>query len=217
MDVDKLAAMESSRVGKLLGKIIEKRYPHPVKEVPVEELFSWNLWPKYIIVYGMCTSVTSAYNSVCYTPMMFQYAPMITIDCRPKLNKGLPEHCQTACKFAKEAVIDLCNRMKSGEVKVREIKTVMLDFEYMVKLYEAAYGLGSKGGRDAVFFANLATEITKRKEEYEKFIEIRAQLLYLCRKIHVEVHGMITYLDHVLYTYIFYACRSCRFKDRTWQ
>ena len=52
MDVGKLAARESERVGQLLGKIIEKHYPAAVKEVTVEDLFGWNLWPKFITVYG---------------------------------------------------------------------------------------------------------------------------------------------------------------------
>ena len=53
MDVGKLAARESERVGQLLGRIIEKSYPNPVEEVTVADLFGWNLWPKFITVYGM--------------------------------------------------------------------------------------------------------------------------------------------------------------------
>ena len=111
-------------------------------------------------------------------------------DCRPKLKEGLPEYCQTACSLAKETVISLCDRFKSGDVKLKEVKIVKRGRELMIKLYEAAYGLESEK-RDAVFFSDLADAVSKRINEHDMFCECHSRLLYLCRQISIEIEGKV--------------------------
>ena len=56
-DSKKLAVSNSPHVGRLLGKLLKKKYPslHPdIKEIsiPFNDLLHWFLWPNFIKLYG---------------------------------------------------------------------------------------------------------------------------------------------------------------------
>lgn len=54
-DFEKLAATESERMGKLLGRLLKKRYPSLHCEdasIDFDELLAWDLWPNFIKIYG---------------------------------------------------------------------------------------------------------------------------------------------------------------------
>lgn len=42
------------RVGDILDKVIQKRYPDGSDVVSVDELMEWELWPTYLTVYSGC-------------------------------------------------------------------------------------------------------------------------------------------------------------------
>jgi hypothetical protein len=49
-----LAKHESEWVGKLLGRILEKQYPHAndTKSISFDDLLSWHMWPIFITIFG---------------------------------------------------------------------------------------------------------------------------------------------------------------------
>jgi len=56
-DFEKLADTNSPHLGKLLGKLLKKKYPylHPnIKEITFsfDDLLHWFLWPNFIKLYG---------------------------------------------------------------------------------------------------------------------------------------------------------------------
>ena len=46
---------ESERVGKLLGRILEKQYPNArdIEGVSFDDLLDWHMWPIFITIFGI--------------------------------------------------------------------------------------------------------------------------------------------------------------------
>jgi len=56
-DFEKLATTESAHIGKLLGGLLKKKYPHlhpDIEQVTIsfDDLLQWRLWPNFIKLYG---------------------------------------------------------------------------------------------------------------------------------------------------------------------
>ena len=67
-DFEKLAATESARVGRLLGKLLKKKYPnlHPdIEDITIsfDDLLQWHLWPKFIKLYGKLHFIISDFSA----------------------------------------------------------------------------------------------------------------------------------------------------------
>jgi hypothetical protein len=45
---------ESKRIGKLLGRILEKQYPNAnaIQNISFDDLLGWYMWPIFITIYG---------------------------------------------------------------------------------------------------------------------------------------------------------------------
>ena len=107
------------------------------------------------------------------------------VEHQPKLRQGLSENCVQACKSAKETVLSLCERFKTGEVSVNEVEIVVKNNMQIIHLFEA-----STGADDIIIsLTSLESAIKERKEEYKQFKKYHTLLLYLCRHISVQVEG----------------------------
>ena len=63
---------KSERMLVYLGDILKKKYPDMRGELSLEELLDWNLWPGYLKLYGMITTICA---------YLIKYAHIV--HCRP--------------------------------------------------------------------------------------------------------------------------------------
>ena len=54
-EIERLANVDSKRVGSLLGRILEKQYPNAddIRAVTFNDLLEWYMWPIFITIFGM--------------------------------------------------------------------------------------------------------------------------------------------------------------------
>ena len=54
-EIERLANVNSKRVGSLLGRILEKQYPNAddIETVTFDDLLKWFMWPIFITIFGM--------------------------------------------------------------------------------------------------------------------------------------------------------------------
>ena len=58
-EIERLANVDSKRVGSLLGRILVKQYPKAeyIQAVTFDDLLEWYMWPIFITIFGMLITV----------------------------------------------------------------------------------------------------------------------------------------------------------------
>ena len=115
---------------------------------------------------------------------------------RPKLRQGLSGNCTEACSYAKATVSSLCERFKTGEVSVNELKIAGKNTNQILHLFEASSG--TDRDKNVVTSTALQSVVEDRKLEFDIFLQHQTRLLYLCRYIAPQVTGRNSILFDIL-------------------
>ena len=167
-------------MGKLLARVFDKQYPNICYEPTLEELLGWNNWPRFIGICGKCFYVLIAKKT----------ASIFCTANQPKLRQGLSNTCMEACSRAKEVVLSLCERIKTSQVSVNELKVIRRSSNQILHLFEASSGVDRN--KNLLPMTVLKNAIVSRTKELEIFLQRQVVLTHLCRLIRPEVKGADT-------------------------
>ena len=114
---------------------------------------------------------------------------ILLIECRPKLRQGLSQNCVEACSCAKKTVLSLCERLKTGQVSVNELKIAGKNVNHVLHLFEASSGTDTN--KILVPMTTLKNAVNDRNDELKIFSLRQTVLQYLCRFIDDQVQGKL--------------------------
>ena len=105
----------------------------------------------------------------------------------------------------------MCDRARSGQVSINELKEVDKNDNLMVQLYDASLNLDRDKKLGAL--AALQSVVRDRKEEYTAFIQQQMVLKHLVRFLDPKIAGIFMYkirISRVCHVRNLYpSCSSC--------
>ena len=113
-------------------------------------------------------------------------------ECQPKLKQGLSENCIRACLSAKKTISALCERARTGQVSINELKVIRTNLNQIVELFQASST--SEEGKKLIAVTALKSAVKDRKEEYDAFLQYQSMLKHVCRHIALNISGNLTSL-----------------------
>lgn len=111
-----------------------------------------------------------------------------------------------ACSCAKKTVLSLCERLKTGQVSINELKIAGKNVNDILHLFEASSGTNTN--KILVPMTTLKNAVNDRNDELELFSLRQTVLYHLCRFIDDQVQGNL-YKHQVYAAFILLFYRSC--------